>query len=107
MIVSLESVVCSCAELQVFLVTGDERKLVRRSERFQQHEDPSSHQAFSLQGKTPKEIRAILIETLGEHAPTYATSQMWVAQIQRGGFSTFNVPHPGRPKTVITPKIID
>jgi hypothetical protein len=26
-----------------------------------------------LQGKTPKEIRAIPTETLGEHAPSYAT----------------------------------
>jgi len=28
---------------------------------------------FFLQGKAPKEIQAILIETLGEHAPLYAT----------------------------------
>ena len=28
---------------------------------------------FSLQGKTPKKIHAILKETLGEHAPSYAT----------------------------------
>jgi len=28
---------------------------------------------FFLQGKAPKEIHAILIETLGEHAPSYAT----------------------------------
>jgi len=28
---------------------------------------------FFLQGKAPKEIHAILIETLGEHAPPYAT----------------------------------
>ena len=26
-----------------------------------------------LQGKAPKEIHAILIETLGEYAPSYAT----------------------------------
>jgi len=26
-----------------------------------------------LQGKTPKEIHAILVETLGEYAPSYAT----------------------------------
>jgi len=30
---------------------------------------------FSLQGKAPKEIHAILTETLGEHAPSYATVQ--------------------------------
>jgi hypothetical protein len=28
---------------------------------------------FYLQGKVPKEIQAILIETLGEHAQSYAT----------------------------------
>ena len=34
---------------------------------------------FFLQGKAPKEIHAILIETLGEHAPSYATVKNWVA----------------------------
>ena len=33
-----------------------------------------------LQGKAPKEIHAILTETLGEHAPLYATIKKWVAQ---------------------------
>ena len=28
---------------------------------------------FFLQGKAPKEIHPILTETLGEHAPSYAT----------------------------------
>jgi len=28
---------------------------------------------FFMQGKAPKEIRAILTETLGEHAPSNAT----------------------------------
>jgi len=34
---------------------------------------------FFLQGKAPKEIHAILTETLGEHAPSYATVKNWVA----------------------------
>jgi len=50
----------------------------------------------------PKEIHAILKETLGEHAPSYATVKYWVAQIKRGDFSTCDAP-----KTVTTPKIID
>jgi len=41
---------------------------------------------FLLQGKAPKEIRAILIETLGEHAPSYDTVKNWVAQFKRGDF---------------------
>jgi len=39
-----------------------------------------------LQGKTPKEIHAILTETLGEHAPSHATVKNWVAQFKSGGF---------------------
>jgi len=76
--------------------------------RFQQYGDARCHQVFFfLQGKTPKEIRAILIETLGEHAPSYATVQNWVARFKRGDFSTCDTPRPGRPKTVTTPEIID
>jgi hypothetical protein len=35
------------------------------------------------------EIQAILKETLGEHAPSYATVKNWVAQFNRGDFSTY------------------
>ena len=52
---------------------------------------------FFLQGKAPKEIHAILTETLGEHAPSYATVKNWVAQFKRGGFSTCDAPRPGLP----------
>jgi len=62
---------------------------------------------FFLQGKAPKEIHAILIETSGEHAPSYATVKNWVAQFKRRDFSTCDAPRPGRPKTVTTPEIID
>ena len=62
---------------------------------------------FLLQGKAPKEIHAILTETLGEHAPLYATVKNFVAQFKRGDFSTCDAPRPGRPKTVTTPEIID
>ena len=50
---------------------------------------------------------AILTETLGEHAPSYATFKNWVALFKRGDFSTCDAPRPGRPKTVTTPEIID
>ena len=43
---------------------------------------------FPLQGKTTKEIHAILKETLGEHAPSYATVKNRVARFKRGDFST-------------------
>ena len=39
---------------------------------------------FFLQGKAPKEIHAILIDTLGEHAPSYAT-------VKKTGWLSLNV----------------
>ena len=60
-----------------------------------------------MQDKAPKEIHAILTETLGEHAPSFAVFKNWVAQFKHGHFSTCDLPRPGRPKTVTTPEIID
>ena len=62
---------------------------------------------FSLQGKAPKEIHAILIETLGEHAPSYATVKNCVAQFKPCDFSTGVARRSGGPKTVTTPEIIN
>jgi len=82
-------------------------KHIRRRARFQQHGDASCHQVFFfLQGKAPKEIHAILIETLGEHTPSYGTVKNLVAQFKRGDFSTCDAPRPERSKTVTTPEII-
>jgi len=50
---------------------------------------------FPLQDKVPKEIHAILTETLGEHAPSYATVKNWVTRFKRGDFSTCDAPRPG------------
>jgi len=60
-----------------------------------------------LQSKAPKEIHTILIETLGEHATSYATVNNWVAPFKRCDFSTCDAPRPGRPKTVNIPEFID
>ena len=62
---------------------------------------------FFCKARRPKEIHAILTETLGEHAPSYATVRNWVAQFKCGDFYTCDAPRPGRPKTVTTPEIID
>jgi len=62
-----------------------------------------SSNSFFLQGKAQKEIDAILTETLGEYAPSYATVKKWVAQLN---FSICVALPPGRPKTVTTPEII-
>jgi len=59
----------------------------------------SCHQDFFFQqGKAPKEIHAIVTETLGEHAPPYATVKRWVAQFKCDDFSTWTTQysdHPG------------
>jgi len=60
---------------------------------------------FLLQGKAPQEIHDILTETLGEHAPSYATVKKWMVQFKNG--STCDAPRPGRPKTVNSLNIID
>jgi len=52
-------------------------------------------------------MHAILTETLGENAPSYATVKNWVAQFKHGDFSTCDALHPWRPKIVTTPEIID
>ena len=52
------------------------------------------------QGKAPKEIHAILTESLREHAPSYTTVKNWVAQFKRGDFSACDAPRPGRHKSV-------
>ena len=67
----------------------------------------SLHNNSPLQGKALKEIQAILTETLGEHAPTYAIVKNWMAWVKRLDFSTCDAPRPGRPETVITTEIID
>jgi len=91
-----------------FLVTEAEGKYVRRRAQFQQYGDVSYHYGyFARQGIAPKEIHAILTETLGEHAPSYATVKNWVAQFKHGDVSTCDAPRPGRPKTVTIPEIID
>jgi len=53
---------------------------------------------FFLQGKAPKEINAIAVETIEEYAPSYATVKNWVARFKRADFSTCDAPRPGRPQ---------
>jgi len=91
-----------------FLVTEAEKKNMSSDARdFNTIETRAVINFFFLLGKAPKEIHAILLDTLGEHAPSYATVKNWVAQFKRGNFSTCVAPRPGRPKTVTTPEIIN
>jgi hypothetical protein len=57
---------------------------------------------FFLQGKVPKQIHIILKETLGEHAPSYATVKNWVSQF-KCDFSTCDALRSGWHKAVTNP----
>ena len=63
---------------------------------------------FSCKARRRKKFtHAILTETLGEHASSYATVKNWVAHFKRDDFSTCDTPRPARPKTMTTLEIID
>jgi len=51
---------------------------------------------FPPQDKAPKKTHALLIETLGEHTPSYTTVKNWVALFKRSSsWTTQNSAHPG------------
>ena len=91
-IVSLETGVCSCAELQVFSYYRgwEEACQATRTISTTWRRELSSSVFFFLQGQAPKEIPAILTETLGEHSPSYATVKNWVAQFFKLGHPVFD-----------------
>ena len=106
-IVSLERGVCSCAELQVFSCYRGWKEACQATRAIPRTPRRELSSIFFLQGKTPKEIHAILTETLVEHATSYVTVKIWVTQFKRGDISTCDAHRPGRPKTVTTQEIID
>ena len=100
--------VCSCAELQVFYCYRGRKEACQATCAISTTSrcELSSIFFFAVM-QAAEEIHAILTETLGERATSYATVKKWVAQFKRGDFSTCDAPCPGRPKTVTTPDITD
>ena len=96
-----------CRIASLFLLQRLKGSISGKARDFNNIETRAVMKFFLLQGKAPKEIHAILKETLGKHAPSYATIKNWVAQFKRGDFSTFVAPRRGRLKTVTTPVIIE
>jgi len=94
-----------CHIASLFLSQGLKGSKLGGARNFNNMETQAVIMFFFLQGKAPKEIHTILIETLGEHAPSYATVKNWVAQFKCGHFSTYEAPRPGQPKTVTTLEI--
>ena len=87
-----------CRIASLFLLQGLKGSISGDARDFNNIETRAVIKFFPLQGKAPKEIHAILRETLGEHTPSYATVKNWVAQFKRGDFSTYDAPRSGRPK---------
>ena len=85
-IVSLERGVCSCAELQVFSCYRDWKEACQATRAISTTWRRELSSSFFSRKTAPKEIYTILTETLGEHAPLYATVKNWVAQFQHGDF---------------------
>ena len=72
-IVSLERGACSRAVLQVFSCYRGRKEACQAMRAISTTSRRELSSFFFLQGKAPKEIHAILTETLGEHALSYAT----------------------------------
>ena len=96
-----------CRTASLFLLQTLKERTSGDARDFNNLETRAVMKLFFLQDRAPKEIHAILRETLGGHAASYAIVKNWVAQVKRGDFSTCDAPRPGRPKTVTTPEIID
>jgi len=77
-----------CRIASIFLLQRLKGSMTGDARDFNNMETRAVIKFFFLQVKAPKEIHAILLETLGEHAPSYATVKNWVAQFKRGDFST-------------------
>ena len=68
-IVSFERGVWTCAELQVFSCYSGSKETCQATRAISTTPKRELSNFFFLQGKAPKEIHAILTETLAEHAP--------------------------------------
>jgi hypothetical protein len=89
-----------------FLITEVEKRMSGDARDFINIETGTVIKFFLLQEKATKEIHAILIQTLFEYAPLYATVKNCVAQFKRADFSTYDARRPARPKTVSTRKLL-
>jgi len=96
-----------CRTASLFLLQRVKGSMSGDARHFNNIEKRAVIKFLFLQGKTPKEIHAILTETLGEHSPSYAIVKNWVAQFKRVDCSTCVAPRPGRSESVTTPEIID
>ena len=62
---------------------------------------------FVKEGLMPNEIHSKFIKVYGNSSPSFSTIKKWAAEFKRGRTSLEDVPREGRPKSAITPKIIE
>jgi len=84
-----------CRIASVFLLQRLKGSMSGDARDFNNIETRAVIKVFLMQGKVVKEIYAILIETLGEHAASSATVKNSVAQCKRRDFPTCDAPRPG------------
>ena len=68
-----------CRIASLFLLQRLKGKMSGDARHFNNIETRAVIKFFFLQGKAPKEIHAILKETVGEYGPWYATVKNWMA----------------------------
>ena len=100
-IVSLERGVCSCAELQVFSCYRGWKEACQATRAISTTSRSELSSTFFFPARQGAEGNSRHSETLGEHAPSYATVKNWVVQFKRD-FTTCDA-RPGQPETVTTP----
>ena len=62
---------------------------------------------FVKEGLTPNEIHSKFIKVYGDSSPSFSTIRKWAAEFKRGRTSLEDDPRKGRPKSAITPEIIE
>jgi histone-lysine N-methyltransferase SETMAR len=62
---------------------------------------------FVKEGLTPNEIHLKFMEVYGDSSPSFSTIKKWAAEFKRGRTSLEDEPREGRPKSAITPEIIE
>jgi len=104
-IVSLETGVCSCAELQAFSCYRGWKEACQATRAISttSRRELSSSLFFPCKARRQRKFTPFW----QKYVPSCTTVKNVVARFKRGDFSTCDAPRPGRPKTVTTPEIID
>jgi len=62
---------------------------------------------FVKEGLTANEIHSKFIKVYGESSPSFSTIKKWAAEFKLGHTSLEDDPREGRPKSALTPEIIE